>query len=546
MATSHVFLSLTLAISLFLSIGCTAEEFPYTPPKNFTLNYQYITLHHPVSTESAEAQAYFDQGLTLLYAFNNDAAYWSFFKASQADPHLAMAYWGMSFVLGKNINSKNDAQQEIKAYQHYQEALQHESGASKIERAYIATLSKRYSPQPDFNKQAVAYSQAMRGLHENYPDDPDAAVLFAESLMNIEPPWNKRGNDLNDLPESVTVLEAVLKRFPRHLGANHFYVHAVEASPHPEWGLASAERLKDLMPASGHIVHVPSHIYYMLGDYHQSALANVAGLAADREYIQQFGDRGTYALHYYSHNLFFLTRSYIMEGNFGRAKQAAEELENFISSRVHQMREMEEYASASLLVLLRFNRWHDILKSAEPEPKKWLPHTLWLYARTIAYLGLGDRIKALEEKKRLKDAVQHLPKDYQSESYPPDKLLLLADSIVKAKILENQGDRKKAAEELSQAVQLQDILGYHDFPDWFFPTREYLGSLLLRNAQYSQAEKIFREDLKLHLNNGRSLFGLGQSLKFLSHPNDLYWVQQQFQTAWLYSDTPVDTIIQIE
>lgn len=536
----HKFLVFIAALLLFCH-QTSADEFPYTPPPNFTLNYEYIALHHPVSTKSAEAQLYFDQGLTLLYAFNHDAAYWSFLKASEADPHLAMAYWGMALVLGKNINFRNDPEREKKAYQHYLKAQELQNTVSANERAYIATLFKRYgqNANPDFDQESLAYSQAMRSLHESYPDDPDAAVLFAESLFDLDPwhQWTNAGKPLKDTPEAVKILESVLKKFPHHLGANHYYIHAVEGSLHPEWALPCADRLRHMLPASGHILHMPSHIYFLLGDYRQAALSNEAAAAVDRAYVQKYGVEGIYPVHYLSHNLFFLSRAYAMEGNYGKAKQAAEELESFYLPHFDRMPTLEVYASAILLVQLRFHRWEEILKSKEPDQKMPMMHVLWLYAQAQAHLGQGHLAEAIDAQKRFEQDVAKLPKDYNFGYNPAANLTAIAAALLKAKLLEFQGDKEAASQKLAEAVQMQDTLKYDEPPDWYFPIRESLGGLLLRSGKYAEAEKVFREDLQHHPRNGRSLFGLKEALKAQSRLNDLYWVQNEFQTAWLYSDT---------
>ncbi|MCE5315929.1 MAG: hypothetical protein LLG04_01020 [Parachlamydia sp.] len=537
-----------LLLFLFISLNLLADEFPYEPPKNFTLSYQYIALHHPVTTTNPAAQLYFDQGLTLLYAFNHDAAFWSFLKASEADPDLAMAYWGMALVLGKNINIGNDPEREKKAYQLAQKAREHAKGASENEQAYVDAISVRYSdsPAPDYDQQGVAYSQAMRRLHVKYPDDPDAAVLFAESLMTIDPwhQWTQMGSPLKDTPEALTVLESVLKSYPMHLGANHYYIHAVEASAHPEWALICAERLKKMLPASGHILHMPSHIYFRVGDYRAAAQANENAVAVDRGYIREYGALGIYPVHYLSHNLFFLTRTYTVEGNYGRARQSAQELENLYLPHRHRMPELEEYASPVMLVELRFNRWKEILDRAEPDPKMRMTHLLWLYARAQAYLGLGDKNRAAEEQKRFEEELTQLPKNYNFGLNPAIKIASIADNLLKARFLEADGHAGEASEKLLKAVQDQDDLRYNEPPDWYFPVRETLGGLFLRSSKYQEAERVFRKDLEHYPCNGRSLFGLREALKSQKQMDDFYWVDLQYQKAWLYSDTDL-TISQL-
>lgn len=504
--------------------GAHAAEFPYAPPKNFTLCPKYIAQHHPVTTNNPAAQLYFDQGLTMLYAFNHDAAYWSFLKASEADPDLAMAYWGMAFVLKKNAGQ--DKQINSKASEHLKQALDHQSKASISERTYIDALAKMFSKQGD------AYTKSMGSLHGQYPDDPDAAVFYAEVLLSLDP-WHRGSNAAEPAgQEALKVLEAVLKNFPDHLGANHYYIHAVEGSSHPERGLAAADRMQHLLPASGHIVHMPSHIYILLGDYHRVVQANENAVAVDRAYIRDYGMRGTYPVNYLCHNLYFLTRAAAMEGNFGTAIQAADELENTYLPR-QAIDPVEEYATVSLMVQLRFQRWPEILNRAEPNAKMRMVHALWRYARGMAFAHQGDVAKATEEQKHLLDETSHIPDNYDYGFTPVGAIIPFAKASLEAQILKVQSNSTAAIGTLSQAIQKQDQWA----PDWYFPLRETLGGLLLSAAKYPEAEKVFREDLARHPLNGRSLFGLMEALKAQNKGSDLFWVQLQFQKAWLYSDT---------
>ncbi|MCE5318363.1 MAG: hypothetical protein LLG04_13515 [Parachlamydia sp.] len=505
-----------------------AEEFPYDPPKNFTLSPRYIALHHPVTTDNPAAQLYFDQGLTMLYAFNQDAAYWSFLKASEADPNLAMAYWGMAFVLKKNADQ--DSQRNNKASQHLQQALDHQSRANGSERSYIAALAKMFISKPD-----DTYTEAMGNVHKQYPDDPDAAVLYAEVLMSLDPWHRSHDSEAPAGQEAIKLLESVLKNFPDHLGANHYYIHAVEASPHPEWALASADRMQKLLPASGHIVHMPSHIYIILGDYHRVVQANESAVAVDRAYIRHFGLRGTYPVNYLCHNLYFLTRAAVMEGNFGKSIQTAEELESTYLPQQATM-PVEEYATVSLMVQLRFQRWKEILNRTEPNTKMHMVHALWLYARAMAYAHQGDVAKALEEQKRFQEEASPIPENYDFGFSPVGAILPFAKASLQAQILQAQGNTTAAIETLTQAVQEQDKWA----ADWYFPLRESLGGLLLGTAKYPEAEKVYREDLGRHPLSGRSLFGLMEALKAQGKSSDLFWVQLQFQKAWLYSDTDLE------
>src|SRR5947209_14020979 len=287
----------------------------------------YGDLHHPVSTRSPEAQRFFDQGLRLVYAFNHEEAVRSFQRAAELDPDCPMAYWGMALALGPNINADVDPEREKLAYEAIQKALPLAAKVSEPERAYIGAMAKRYTsdPKADLKKLNVDYRNAMAEVIKRYPDDPDAATFYAESIMLLRPwqYWSADGKPAEGTLELVAVLEAVLKRNPDHVGANHFYIHAVEASLHPEWALPSAQRLKVLTPAAGHLVHMPAHIDIRTGNYEAAARANVYAAEADREYFKKAGTQSMYAMMYYSHNLHFLTMANCMQGRFTDAQRAA-------------------------------------------------------------------------------------------------------------------------------------------------------------------------------------------------------------------------------
>src|SRR5712692_9095413 len=292
-------------------------------------------VRHPVSTASSDAQRFFDQGLALVYGFNHAEAVRSFKHAAELDPQSAMAYWGIALALGPNINMDVDAEHEKGAYEAVQKAVSLAAKASEPERAYIQALAKRYSndPRADLKKLAVNYRNAMADVVRRFPDDLDAATLYAESLMDLRPwqLWSSDGKPAEGTEELVAVLESVLRRNPGHTGANHYYIHAVEASPHPEWALPSAVRLKVLAPAAGHLVHMPAHIDIRTGDYEAAARSNAYAAEADRQYFTATGEQGMYPMMYYSHNLHFLAVANSMQGRYRDAKRAADQLNVHLS-----------------------------------------------------------------------------------------------------------------------------------------------------------------------------------------------------------------------
>src|SRR6184192_1797400 len=324
-------------------------------------------VHHPVSTKNQKAQAFFDQGLKLVYGFNHDEARKAFQRAAEIDPKLAMAWWGVALTLGPNYNLPVDPEREKAGYDAVQKALALQENASDPERAYIDAVAVRYSndPKADLHQLDVIYKDAMSKLAARYPDDLDAVTLYAESAMNLNPwhLWTADGKPAEGTEEIVRVLESVLKRDPNHLGANHYYIHAVEASPHPERALPSAARLEKLAPAEGHLAHMPSHIYARVGDHSASARCNEVAMAADKKFLSETHEEGVYKLMYYSHNMHFLAFASCMNGNFAQAKEAAAKLVANVAPGVKAMPDLEGFLPTPMIVLCAFERWGDLIKS---------------------------------------------------------------------------------------------------------------------------------------------------------------------------------------
>lgn len=500
------------------------------------------SLHHPITTASPEAQRFFDQGLTLVYAFNHEEAIRSFRRAAELDPKAAMPWWGVALALGPNYNDDVDLAREKAAFDAIQKARSLAGVGTEIERAYITTLAVRYTddPKPDLKKLATDYSHAMKGLSQRIPDDPDAATIYAESMMDLRPwgLWNLDGTPSDGTLEILAVLESVLARYPDHIGANHYYIHAVEASPHPAWALPSAHRLAALAPAAGHLVHMPSHIYSRIGEFQAAEKSNESAIAADRAYLESTGAEGIYPAMYYSHNLHFLAYSAMQAGNFYKAASAADALGENI--RTHA-KGMPEFMTAGFTaykwnVLLRFHRYQELLASPAPPADATLLQTLWHYSRCFA-LALTKRTQEAEaEQKVFGSFVAKISTDQPFGFNSSKSIFDLANSVLDARIAESRGDRKAAIASLGKAVAVQDTLAYDEPPDWAYPVRESLGGALLRDGQATEAEKVFREDLKRNPRNGRSLFGLWQSLKTQGKTADADWAQRQFEDAWKGAD----------
>jgi tetratricopeptide (TPR) repeat protein len=500
--------------------------------------------HHPISTTSPEAQRFFDQGLTLDYAFNHEEAARSFQRATELDPKAAMPYWGLALVLGPNYNVDVDTDREKAAFEAIQKAKTLAAAAPENEQAYINAMAERYSnnPKPDFKKLARNYANAMGELSKRYPDDLDAATLYAEALMDLRPwnLWNLDGTPAPGTEEIIVVLDSVLKRDPDHIGANHYYIHALEASPHPERALPSAARLETLVPGAGHLVHMPAHIYYRTGDYAASASSNEAAVAADRTYIAATKSQGVYPMMYTTHNIHFLTFSYMQEGRFQDAKKAAGEVVANVAPHAEEMPPSMagDFLATPLFVLLRFNRWGDILALPQPDPKMQVETAFSHFARGVAFAATGDAKAAELERKALAASVDALPADTPL-GFNTAKVLLggLAPAILDARIAEASGNRKAAIESWRKAVEIQDGLAYDEPPDWYYPVRESLGGALLRDGQTAEAEKVFRDDLQRNPRNGRSLFGLWQSLVAQKKTANADWTRREFMTAWKSADT---------
>jgi tetratricopeptide (TPR) repeat protein len=501
-------------------------------------------LHHPIATSSGEAQKFFNQGLTLIYAFNHEEAARSFRRAAELDPRAAMPHWGVALALGPNYNLDVDMEREKAAYDEVQKALALSAGGPEIERAYIQALAARFSndPKPDFKKLAVDYSNAMKDLSRRFPDDLDAATLYAESLMDLHPwdLWNANGAPAEGTEEIVAVLESVLRRDPNHIGANHFYIHAEEASPHPDRALPSAARLGSLTPGAGHLVHMPAHIYARTGDFLLAVKSNEAAAATDRDYIQQTGAQGVYPMMYYSHNLHFLAYAAAQSGRYAEAHHAADQLVANLGPHVKEMAILENFMLYPTFVSLRFHKWREILSIPAPDPSLHMLTTIWHFARSMAYAATGDLKQAQAEEKAFAAAKQSVPAGYPAGFTTPDKFLALAAASLEAQMAEARGDHKAAIEAWRKAIEIQDGFHYDEPPDWYYPVRESLGGALLRDKQYAEAEKVFRADLARNPRNPRSLFGLWKSLAEQHRAADAEWVRREFDAAWKDADVSLD------
>ncbi|MEO6725396.1 MAG: hypothetical protein ABIU20_01540 [Blastocatellia bacterium] len=497
-------------------------------------------LHHPVSTKNAEAQKFFDQGLALIYGFNHEEARRSFEQAARLDPSLAMAYWGIALAVGPNYNEAEiDPSRLLAADRALEKAKELAANASENERMNIEALGRRFQLKTDLKKCAMDYKDAMAALHKRYPDDVDAAVLYADSLMNLTPwqLWTKEGKPAEFTAEIVATLEGAIRRQPDHIGANHLYIHAVEASRAPDRALPSANKLGSLAPAAGHLVHMPSHIYIRTGDYAAAAKANEDAAKVDLDYIKRTGVQGMYPMMYYSHNLHFLVESYNRTGNYQAAVGAAKRLADNVSPHVKEMPMLEGFLPSVMFVRLRFNRWEQILNMPEPAKEMRLTNALWHYARGVALAGKSQSAEAQKEREMFAIAVKGVPGETPFGLNTASGVLKIAEHSLDARIAAAKGDRKSAVEHWRKAVAAHDSLNYDEPPGWYYPTRESLGAALLISGNASEAEKVFRKDLEDNPYNGRSLFGLGECLKKQGQARAAEIAQREFETVWKNATT---------
>jgi len=492
-------------------------------------------------TGSGDAQKYFSQGMALCYGFNHDDGIRSFQLALDADPNCAMAYWGIAYASGPNYNLPVDADHEKAAFDAIQKAKGLTAKVSPKEKDYIETMAIRYTNdgKADFGKLNVDYKNAAGKLMQKYPDDMDAAVLFAESMMILHPwqLWFADGKPNEGTEEIVSVLESVLKKNPNHIGGNHFYIHAVEASKNPERALPCADRLPSLANMAGHLVHMPAHIYQRVGDYSAAAGSNEAAVDADNEYLKSAHTQGIYTMMYYSHNLHFLASSHAMQGRYADAKKASDDLAAHVNPMIKDMPMIEGFSPMGLFVMARFHKWDEILKLTPPDTSTKIIRSFWFWARGLAFAGTNKIAEAEAEQKKFQAMEKSIPYDSFYGLNPLGSVFKVADPFLAAKIAAAKKDFKSASGFFQQAIVSEDSLGYDEPADWQLPVREAYGAMLWANKDCAGAEKAFREDLSRNLKNGRSLFGLIECLKAQGKKTEADKLQKDFDAAWKYADT---------
>jgi tetratricopeptide (TPR) repeat protein len=518
-----------------------AEPSPIAPLAKGAQLFPDLGALHKKVTASPEAQAYFDQGLRLNYGFNHDEATRSFAQGAELDPRCAMCFWGAALTMGPNYNVPMLPDRAQAAWAALQRARSLAPTTTPVEQALIGALAARYQgPEPldpaAMQPFTVAYAEAMRKVAHQFPDDLDVQVLFAESLMDVNPwhLWTADGQPAPGTEEIVATLEGVLARAPGHPGANHYYIHAVEASPHPEKAVAAADRLAGLIPGAGHIVHMPAHIYQRVGRYTDAATANEHAVAVDQSYLAKTQPPGYYPM-YLGHNYGFLAFAESMRGRGASALAAAQAVQKAVpAGMIDMMPGMDFFVSEPILVMVRFGMWTALLAAPKPDPKYLVLTGLWLHGHGMALAATGQLAAAAADLDALRRLTASAPAELQAGMNAAQAVLGLAGKILEARLATLHKD-KRALALWAEAVALEDKLSYDEPNDWFYPVRHYQGAALLAAGRAAEAEAVYREDLRRNPGNGWSLFGLAQALKKQRKPQAAA-VEAQFVKAWADAD----------
>jgi len=499
-----------------------------------------------VTTRSARAQQFINQGLNLTYGFNHAEAGRAFAEAARLDPSCAMAFWGQALVLGPNINAAMAADDEPKAHELAKKALAGASRMTPRERAYIEALNARYTGKAEDRRRGdEAYAEAMRGVQRRFPTDLDARTLFAEALMDLRPwnYWTRDGLPYEGTHEAIATLERVLASNPKHPGALHYWIHLWEPTKTPERAEKEADRLLPLMPGAGHVIHMPAHIYMRVGRYVEAVKANQLAVAADEDYIAQCRAQGMYPLGYYPHNIHFVWMGATMSGQSALAVASARKLAAAVPREaLATAPPLQGFLVVPYYALVRFHKWDEILAEPAPAYDTIFTRGVWRYARGMALAGKGQLDEAATELAALEAIVNDpaLPTLPASASLnTPDTILRIAPQVLAADIAARRKDYDRALLHLERAVRLEDALIYTEPPDWPSPVRQTLGAVLLEAGRPVEAESVYWDDLKRNPENGWSLSGLAEALAAQDKKDDAARVQQRFAKAWTAADVPL-------
>lgn len=489
------------------------------------------TWRHPIATKNAEAQKFFDQGLILVYGFNRPEALRSFRKAAELDPQAAMPWWGVAMALGPYLNMDMDPDVHLKESCDAVSSGLQRAGIGPVERDWLESARARC---PDFAEPG-RYIRAMHGLAAKYPDDPDAQTLYAEALM-LPVRWKwyaPDGKPADGVAEAERVLESVLHRHPDHPGANHYYIHVVESSPTPERAVPSAQRLMGIVPAAGHIVHMPGHIWLLLGDFNNTVAVNERAVEVDRQYFEQTGMMSSYYA-YYLHNLQFILYARAMQGRLVDTKKAAQQMTAAAKEMAATMPEMAEIFQLFVTMSqLRLYRWDELLGVERPKTENPLTLAMWHYARALALAAKGRASEAQTAQAEFEKLAKTLDRNMPWDTNKLGDVMDMASAALSARL---ETSPTAAIAKWKHAVAHQDALMYDEPPAWYYPLRESLGATILLSGDAAGAETVFREGLRRSPNNGRMLFGLLESLKAQGKAEAASWVLREFETAWKGAD----------
>lgn len=550
--------STSLVLFLLLAVGAAADQAapghghaaaePAGAPAPALQIDHLGTWHRAITTRSAAAQRFFDQGLRLLYSFNLEEAQRSFEEAARLDPRCAMCLWGVGMSLGPHINMPGMPDRTRAGHAAAQRALGLKGGSTAVEQALIEALASRFSdPAPaDSGGHAAldtAYAEAMQGALRRFPEDLDIAALTAESLMDLHPwdLWTLDGEPQPWTGEIVSLLEGILAKDPSHPGANHYYIHAVEASAHPEKALAAAERVGALVPGVAHMVHMPSHIYARVGRWGDASEANRKAIVVDRDYLAKATGLGFYFM-YAAHNYQFLWQTAAMEGRSAEAldnaravvKQAPVEL-------LQQMPGYDFMLGYPIWSLVWFGQWERAL--AEPAPPGGFPYAeaVWHCARGLALTALGRMEEAAGERALLAKSAAALPAGANQGLNSAHTLVSVAEGVLDGRMAARRGDIDEAVVRLEAAVRAEDSLRYNEPPDWYFPARHMLGEVLNTAGRGAEAQKVWEEALRRHPENGWALDGLAESLRLQNKEAEAARVRERRDRAWSGADAALRT-----
>ena len=510
--------------------------------------------HMPITTADPDAQRYFDQGMVLAFGFNHAESIRSFRAAQTLDPTCAMCFWGEALATGPNINVTSNGKaimspaERTDARAAIDQALALTDGVTPKERDWIQALDQRYDGQADTPRDPLdrAWADALAEMAARYPDDTTVASVYAEALMNTMPwdYWGPNGEAKPDTQAVIASLEAVMEADPGHPLALHLYIHALEASSNAAKAEAAADRLANLVPGSGHLVHMPSHIYFRVGRYQDSALANIRAAEVDEAYIAQCNAQGFYPALYYPHNIHFLWASATMQGQSALSLDSARRVvANVRVEQVEQFPTIQFFRTVPMLSLVRFAKWEEILAEPEPYEPFAFARAIWHYGRGVAHAALGDAAAALIELAEIEALEPQVDEIFMGNVYPARDLLEIAKSLLRGEMAYRAGDAANAVLAFEEAVTLQDALPYTEPPFWYYPTRQSLGAALLASDRVAEAQAVFEADLEQYPMNGWSMFGLAEALRRQGDEAGAEQITARFETVWQFADVSLATSI---